>query len=395
MSDRVSFLFGSGISIPAGMPSVNQITEKVLSGNGVWRHNNGNYCFGAPTYNPKFPDEYVPRMSAFIKRLDVEIRQYYGSGRAVTYEDLYYAAFQIYHSERGGVDNPIVQAFVDKILPDVEPLFIGKENEIRKEWKLYEMAQEATHYIRDIVWRFLKPRPANLDYLCCVGDACRDPAIPSLDLFTLNHDSVLEQYLNAHGIKYTAGFESPENNYHYWSPEVFDDRSYKVRLLKLHGSVNWFRYESSVATGNNDPVGIADDGCHWRIQDPDGKSQPRDHDRPVLLVGTFNKMMEYSYRIFADLFCQFRHALRGTDLLIVCGHSFGDPGINEQVSEWADSSPEKVMVVIHADPEALKKGARGNIFFRWNGWLEKKKLFVVSKWIENTSWKEIQDAIRR
>jgi hypothetical protein len=395
MPERVSFLFGSGISIPAGMPCVSQITEKVLSGNGVWHHNNGNYCFGAPTYNSKFPDEYVPRMRAFIKRLDVEIRQYYGSGRTVSYEDLYYAAFQIYHSELGGIDNPIVQAFVDKILPDVEPLFIGEEDDIKKRWKLHEIAEEATYYISDIVWHFLEPRPANFDYLCCVGDACRDTAISSLDLLTLNHDIVLEKYLDAHSVKYTAGFESPENNYHYWSPEVFADPSYRVRLLKLHGSVNWFRYQSSAATGKNDPVGTADDGRHWLIKDPNGELGFRDHGRPVLLVGTFNKMMEYSYRIFADLFCQFRHALRGTDLLIVCGYSFRDPGINEQVSEWADSSQEKVMVVIHADPEALKKGARGNIFFRWNGWSEKKKLVVVRKCIQDTSWTDIQDAIRR
>ncbi len=37
MAQRVSFLFGSGVSTPAGMPSVSQITEKVLSGNGVMR----------------------------------------------------------------------------------------------------------------------------------------------------------------------------------------------------------------------------------------------------------------------------------------------------------------------------------------------------------------------
>jgi hypothetical protein len=395
MPERVSFLFGSGISIPAGMPCVNQITEKVLSGNDVMRHTDGIYYVGAPMYNPNFPDEYVPRVRAFIKRLDVEMRQYYGSERAANYEDLYYVAFQICHSELRSIDNPIVQAFIDKILPQVKPLLIGKENDIKKEWKLYQIGREATYYISDIVWHFLKPRPANLDYLCCVGDACRDTAISSLDLFTLNHDIVLEQYLDAHSIKYTVGFELPGNNCHYWSPEVFADPAYKVRLLKLHGSVSWFRYESSVATGKNDPVGIADDGCPWRMQDPNGKLQWRYHGRPVLLVGTFNKMMEYSDRIFADLFCQLRHSLRGTDLLIVCGYSFGDPGINMQVREWADSSEKKVMVVIHEDPETLKRGARGEIFFEWDGWSEKKKLVVIRKWIQDTSWKDIQDAIRK
>ncbi len=38
MPKRVSFLLGSGVSIPARMPSVNDITKRVLSGMGVMRH---------------------------------------------------------------------------------------------------------------------------------------------------------------------------------------------------------------------------------------------------------------------------------------------------------------------------------------------------------------------
>lgn len=78
MTQRVSFLFGSGVSIPAGMPSVSQITEKVLSGNGVMRHTDGNYYFNQPLYaHAGFPDEYIPRIVTFLKRLSVELEQYY------------------------------------------------------------------------------------------------------------------------------------------------------------------------------------------------------------------------------------------------------------------------------------------------------------------------------
>jgi hypothetical protein len=58
---RVAFLLGSGISIPAGMPSTREITDQVLSGEGVMRQTDGNYYFGRPQYDHiEEPDEYVP-----------------------------------------------------------------------------------------------------------------------------------------------------------------------------------------------------------------------------------------------------------------------------------------------------------------------------------------------
>ncbi len=145
-----------------------------------------------------------------------------------------------------------------------------KCNEIRREWQLREIAKEATNYIHDIVWHFLDKEPADLDYLRyylrCVRDACQDAEISSLDLFTLNHDIVIERYLEECGIEYTDGFEPPVNGVRYWSRKVLERPCYNVRLLKLHGSVNWFLFESH-------GVGIAVDGLHWAPKDRHGQSQ--------------------------------------------------------------------------------------------------------------------------
>ena len=160
-----------------------------------------------------------------MKRLSVEIEQYYSSidpEREVNYEDLYYVAAQIYDSEFGEYDNPIVQPFIDKILPDIRPLFITQCNETRREWNLMEIASEATHYIQDIAWSFLDKKPDTFDYLRCVRDAHQDVEISSLDLFTLNHDKVIERYLEGCDIEYTDGFGPPVNGVRYWSPEVLE-----------------------------------------------------------------------------------------------------------------------------------------------------------------------------
>ena len=55
---------------------------------------------------------------------------------------------------------------------------------------------------------------------------------------------------------------------------------------------------------------------------------------PLLLIGTFNKVAEYSRGIFLDLHHRFRSTLREADRLVVCGYSFGDKGINTAVIEW-------------------------------------------------------------
>jgi hypothetical protein len=395
MPQKVSFLFGSGISIPAGMPCVNQITEKVSSGTGVMRHTDGNYYFGEPLYaHAGIPDEYVPRVVEFLKTLSLEIQQYYSSKRLgnyskreVNYEDLYYVAQQICDSETGKYDNPIVQAFIDKILPDIEALFIRREDEIM-EWTPFRIARQATHYIHCIVREFLKKEPADLDYLHCVRDAFHDLDISSVDLFTVNHDTVIEQYLDQCGIEYTDGFRPPENGVRYWSPKVFEDPSRNARLLKLHGSVNWSLFEPDV-------VGISIDGRPWLAENLNGQPLDLVDDRPMLLAGTFNKMLQYTSGIYADLYCEFRRALRETELLIVSGYSFGDKGINRQLVEWANSSEQKVMVVIHSKPGGLKKGAGPDIFKKWDSWLQGKRLVLVQSLIQDTSWKHIKDAIHK
>jgi len=269
-------------------------------------------------------------------------------------------------------------------------------NEIRREWRLIDIASEATNYIYDIVKHFLAKEPADLDHLGWVGEAFHDPEISSLDLFTLNHDIVIERYLEGCGIEYTDRFGAPDNGVRYWTPKVFEDSSRNMRLLKLHGSVNWFLFQSHGQTWRNARVGIAVDGRPWDTKDRNGQPQRAVGERPMLLVGTLNKMLAYTSGIHALLFFEFSRALRETELLIVSGYSFGDKGINRQLAEWVDSADQKqkVMVVIHSEPKDLKKGAGTDIFMNWDCWLQSKRLVFVQRWIEETSWQDIKAAIQ-
>ena len=64
---RLAFLCGAGLSIPVGMPSTREITEKILRGDGVARHTNSNYYFGNPRYSHMgIGDEYVPKVCGYL-----------------------------------------------------------------------------------------------------------------------------------------------------------------------------------------------------------------------------------------------------------------------------------------------------------------------------------------
>ena len=394
---RLVFLFGSGISIPAGMPNIGVITAKILTGDGIIRHTDENYYFGNfSNTHPWSPDEYVSRVLKFLSILKTEVGLYYQQlhePHTANYEDLYYVASQIHDSEIGEYDNPAVQPFIDKILPAIQPLLEGKEGEIREKWQLHEIAGEATNYIRDITWHLINKEPTKIDHLNSLKETCSDGQVSGIDIFTLNHDTLLERYLSKNCIPATDGFGKPVNGVRYWDPTLFESGPPKVRLFKLHGSINWFRLRPHGGGWSDESIGIPLEYDFWHTTNPAGEMQLPVDGRPMFLAGTFNKMLQYTSSIYADLFYQFYRSLRQTDRLIVCGYGFRDKGINTQIKEWIYSSSDKRIIVIHPNPNRLKNGARGAISNHWDNLLRDQKLVAVSKGIEQTAWQDITSLI--
>ncbi len=396
-NSRIAFLFGAGISNPAGIPPVNRVTEKILTAIGVTHGTDEAYHLDESLNRSSWaPDEYVSGVLKFLAILKTEIDLYYQrqhDQHTANYEDLYYVASQIHDSEVGEYDNPAVQPFIDKILPAIQPLLEGKEAQIRKKWQLYEIAVEATNYIRDTVWNLLNKEPTRVDHLNSLKEACLDTKVSDIDVFTLNHDTVMERFISKNGIKLTDGFGKPSNEVRYWDANLFETESTKVRLFKLHGSVNWFLLKPPGEDWSSARIGIPLDCDYWHTKDVSGKMQLPVDGRPMLLAGTFNKMLQYTSGIYADLFYQFYRSLRQTNRLIVCGYGFRDKGINTQIKEWIYSSSDKEMIVIHPDPNRLKSGARGAISNSWDQLSKDGKLIPISKGIEQIAWQDIKSSI--
>ncbi|MBI3189440.1 MAG: SIR2 family protein, partial [Ignavibacteriales bacterium] len=386
-SEKIGFLFGSGISFPAKLPSMDEITQILLNGEGVIRHTDETYYLSENKSEYFLSGEYIPRVTAFLGRIKTEIDSYYSEDTHKTnYEDIYYVVSQIKDSELKDYDNPAIKPLIDRIYPDIKSLLDKQENDTHYDWTLLDLATESTNCIRDVVWRCLLRSPERLDHLQVISDACNDKNIANVDIFTLNHDILLEQYFSNTDIRVNDGFGPPqENNKRYWNPELFEKNEYKVRLFKLHGSINWFTFNRNDKRGLEE-IAILLDWDIWHTKDLSGKRQWPAGGRPKFLAGTFNKMLNYSFDIYADQHYQFHKSLRGTKNLIVCGYGFHDKGINIKIAEWLYADERCKLIVIHPKPDDLVSSARGVISNNWDSWETANKLQVINKGIEEINW---------
>ena len=179
----------------------------------------------------------------------------------------------------------------------------------------------------------------------------------------------------------------------YWHPVHFAENSPQVKLFKLHGSVNWFRYPANSIQPGVESIGIPPDWDFQYTLNPEGKRQHPHGPRPAILMGTFNKMLDYTSGIFADIYCLFRQALHSAENLVISGYGFGDKGINTQIIEWMYLSPNNKIILVEPKPENLKIRARVAIQEHWDGWVPQKKLQIISEGIENTSWGDLSEKV--
>lgn len=365
---RISVLLGAGASQPAGIPTTGDITSRVRSGEGIMRHTDGVYYLSTNLL-PAVQNERVVRLT---NALFSEIAAYYEDRRShpANYENCCYVAAQLRDTESGEFDNPAVEPMIAKLSQEERLRALMGTKQDRE-----VLFSETEHYIRDVVWGMLSAKSSDLKYLNWLTHLAFDEEVTSLELLTLNHDTVLEQALRSNSVAFCDGFGDAVNGIRFWQPNSLQE-NHRVRLSKLHGSIDWFRFRS------NRNIGIA-------LEPDPVNTDPR----PELLVGTFNKIVEYTTGVFADLHCHFHQCLRRTHLMVCCGYGFGDKGINTKLSEWIGRESGNRLVVVHRNPDDLFNCSRGAIANHCDEWRRQKKLAVVGKWIEEATWDEVKVAL--
>jgi len=357
---KISFLFGSGISIPAGFPNITKITNNILSGKNIFPNISG----------INLEQLKLERIIQFINILKVNFKDHYSfRNRKMNYEDIYYLADSIHQDENMNYENPIVYFYsknfekeYPRMLESIYPELAGKE-------RIIDLASYTKDYISEIVAGMLSMKPEHVEYLDFLCEIFRDEDLDYINIFSLNHDKLIEEYFHTKRINFSDGF----NKNGFWDG-TFGER---LKLLKLHGSIDWFD-------------NIIDDPYLLNVH----KNAYRDNGLPLLLIGSFNKLHEYSRNLNFKLQVLFYNYLNETNFLIISGYGFGDQGINSKIFLWLYSSMKNRIILIHKDIDILKKTARPAILNKLDTWISRGILINIPKYIEEILWEEIKDIIQ-
>ena len=176
-------------------------------------------------------------------------------------------------------------------------------------------------------------------------------------LFTINYDTLLEDALALNSLSYWDGFNGGAvayRNHRYGDKEP--DQGYRAHVIKLHGSIDWH---------------LGEDGRVWRVRD--GDIYPETTVR-VLIYPQSTKYLATQRDPFAAQFDLFRRTLSSNEenVLGICGYSFGDEHINQEI-ELSLSHPENRTTIL-AFSISLN-----DTLERWRQSAWSKRLYIISQ----------------
>jgi len=350
------FLLGAGASIGASlsdddrMPKTDEITERILKGKDVVKHSDDRYYHG-----PTFPgesfsqDNWTPRVKLFISRLGVRLNEFFQSRcyRHANYEDVFYVVNSLYDYLMSRLDDPIVHLAYSELRNIMnKALIIWPDPDFQYPDKQVQLARETLAYINDLLIGMLEKLPSQLSGLHYLCDASRDEDFEAIDIFTLNYDRILERLFNSELIKFVDGFPQSMAGICRWDPSSFDNSSTRIRLLKLHGSIDWYPIDGG--------IGRPEIGKNWDELDEMRQIRYAPH-RPLILVGTLNKTFAYVTQMYSDLICRFHPSFFKANTIIIHGYGFGDEGLNKKIFGWMDHHCEMKLVIIDIDEHILER----------------------------------------
>ncbi|MBN1808438.1 MAG: hypothetical protein JW909_05180 [Planctomycetes bacterium] len=302
--------------------------------------------------------------------------------RPVNYEDLYYMAHQVFYNGDKYGQNPGTWPFIEQVKIWCSDLMSPSSGDEDPDSTPATLTGRVLPYIQARVKQTLAPTGGvSPEGLNLVLELAKSNKVERLDICTLNHDLLIE---NLPGNDICDGFDNTPTNGSYhgrdckfrpYNPKLFEETCAKVRLFKLHGSINW----ASLDTPNNytaKPVGI--------VQDP--KQLPQ---YPEVMTGTGNKSDDKSSGspyVFADMWCWFHRLLMEHDVLVMSGTSLGDYDVYGQLWAWKHRDNKNKLIGLYANNHGSE---------RVKECLKEPNGFCTGKWLSETTLKELFEQIEK
>ena len=174
-------------------------------------------------------------------------------------------------------------------------------------------------------------------------------AYDEIDIFTLNHDLLVEFLLENNGISYTKGFSNISSAIQYEGNPLptykGDYEKFKVRLYKMHGSTDCYQFEHLNQNGPHlSPTGIFSYYLPggYRARHSSVRIDPSTGDIlqdfcpdavPKFITGKDKMNIINKDYMYSDLYERFSNIIKKTNNLFISGYSFRDEHINKGIEK--------------------------------------------------------------
>ena len=367
---------GSGVSLASGLPSVDTIRKHL-------RYAHGNPNIQAlldllETINADYIEFSAPYKAGArsFKCTD----QIYGN--STTYEDLFYLANRIALNGCGLLNDATAESFSEAVRKQAKP-FLKRRTKIERRIELIKLASQTTRFIEKEVANLLIDK--KIIGLNLIKEMANSTLIDKLDIVTLNHDIIVEKLLSNGDIEYCDGFGDQDGDLRFFE-DLFPERV-RISLIKLHGSINWYRTGD---TGIVRPAAITSNDI-TRCKDARGKLLISNQSIPSFLSGQ-SKVFQYNRGIFADMQYRFQQTLRRNNLIIMSGYGWGDVPINFHLQYWLDKNKYNRLVLLYEQPDKLKEASK-EMAEMYDVYTRKGRIIPISQWLQNTSIEDLKDQL--
>ena len=338
---------GAGVSLPSlgETGSVDSLTNALFDE--PWTRAPSGEWHPATTSSPAAFHQ--PKCQEFLARLREQTANYYSndSRPPINYEDLYFLADQLC-DESGWTDNAAIEPFRVALSGLTSDLY-GSPGDGGFE----ELCRETLNFIQYVIATKLRKKVpvVGFDLLRTLAAL---PGRNPLTICTLNHDLLIERFLEDEFIPYLDGFkQTPEYGIRYFDRGEFNRDGSKAKLLKLHGSLNWWRFRPNNGGFDDEQTGIPTatwDECLNKRGKP---FRPMDS-LPRFLTGYGNKLVAYQGDIFLAQMREFDRALDEHNKIVMSGYGWGDNGVNIRLKNWIWEKPDRQIILLHEEPEILR-----------------------------------------
>ena len=381
----INFLVGAGISKASGGLLGNDLTHKLLVSNGLYYQISGeNFVTQS---EPMEEDVLADLYQKFITIIDQHNRLelFQSSEREPNYEDYYSCVDQMLSNENQGVENPMLAGSRNNLKNQSLCLWRNLDGSQRSGDQFKALLQQTRTYIEAVVRRSLSELTPNKESLRIFTKTIELGY--STNIFTLNHDLLLEEYFGQNSFVVKTGFDKENGDLLEFDPGSFENA--KVRIIKLHGSLDWQDLEAELPDGEKGRRIIAKvrEETQPTYRDSNEISFAPINKEQTILTGTNFKEYNYINPPFFDLLHQFKTRLRQSKHLHCSGYSWGDKGINGLMIDWLNENSEnKVFIYPKESEDELKNSKHWRN--RWNGSKIKLIPHYFDEFPENGTYRE-------